>query len=82
MPETHPIEADANGVDGLDNSHFVPQSNRLAFGAFSDKNCAQIGRLWLGGNSGPVGEGFGDYWASSSRFMESKTGSGLIPLGS
>ena len=38
MPETHPIEADANGVDGLDNSHFVPQSTRLAFGAFSDKN--------------------------------------------
>ena len=26
------IEVDANGVNGTDNSHFIPSSNRMAFG--------------------------------------------------
>lgn len=75
-----PIEIDTHGVGGADNSHFIPASNRLAFGhgCVDDNEDADvilheyghainysINRNWSGGDSGAMGEGFGDYWAAS-----------------
>jgi len=74
------IEVDANGVDGADNSHYIPSSRRLAFGngcvddnEDSDVILHELGHAiqhninpsWGGGDSGAMGEGFGDYWAAS-----------------
>jgi hypothetical protein len=74
------IEVDANGVDGEDNSHYIPSSRRLAFGhgcvddnEDSDVILHELGHAiqhhinssWSGGDTGAMGEGFGDYWASS-----------------
>ena len=78
-----PIVVDANGVNGTDNSHFVPSTNRLAFGhgCIDDNQDADvilheyghaithaINPNWFGGDSGGIGEGFGDYWAESSSY--------------
>lgn len=75
-----PIEVDANGVNGADNSYFQPSSNRLSFGhgCVDDNEDADvilheyghamntsINSSWGGGDSGAMGEGFGDYWAAS-----------------
>ncbi|MGE0174474.1 MAG: proprotein convertase P-domain-containing protein [Oligoflexales bacterium] len=74
------IEVDANGLSGQDNSHFIPASNRLAFGhgCVDDNEDSDvilheyghainysINRNWSGGDTGAMGEGFGDYWAGS-----------------
>ena len=77
------IEADADGLNGADNSHFIPSSNRIAFG----KGCVDdnedafvilheyghaihfsINSNWNGGDTGGMGEGFGDYWAGSYKY--------------
>lgn len=75
-----PIHVDTNGVNGQDNSHFVPSSNKLAFGhgCVDDNEDADvilheyghaihfsINNEWRGGDTGAMGEGFGDYWAGS-----------------
>ena len=75
-----PIEVDADGVNGDDNSYFQSSSNRMAFGhgCVDDNEDADvilheyghainysINKQWGGGDSGAMGEGFGDYWAAS-----------------
>jgi hypothetical protein len=74
------IEVDSNGLNGADNSHYIPSSNRMAFGhgCVDDNEDADvilheyghainysINRNWSGGDTGAMGEGFGDYWAGS-----------------
>ena len=77
FPKT--LEVDANGVQGADNSHYIPYSKRLAFGhgCVGDNEDAdvilhELGHAiqdhmttWSGGDTGAMGEGFGDYWAAS-----------------
>ncbi len=75
-----PIEVDSNGVNGDDNSYFQPSTNRLSFGhgCVDDNEDADvilheyghaihfgINSSWSGGDTGAIGEGFGDYWAAS-----------------
>ncbi|MEZ4743017.1 MAG: proprotein convertase P-domain-containing protein [Bdellovibrionota bacterium] len=75
-----PISADADGLSGADNSHYIPSSNKIAFGhgCVDDNEDADvilheyghainhsINSNWGGGDSGAMGEGFGDYWAAS-----------------
>lgn len=75
-----PIEVDSNGVNGDDNSYFQPSTNRLSFGhgCVDDNEDADvilheyghavhfgINPSWSGGDTGAIGEGFGDYWAAS-----------------
>lgn len=75
-----PIEVDADGANGDDNSYFQPNSNRLSFGhgCVDDNEDADvilheyghaiqdhINPNWIGGDTGAMGEGFGDYWAGS-----------------
>jgi hypothetical protein len=74
------MQADPHGLNGDDNSHFIPSSNRIAFGegGVDDAEDADViwheyghaiqsGTVsgWGGGDEGAMGEGFGDYWASS-----------------
>ncbi len=76
------IAADSDGLSGDDNSHFIPSSNRIAFGhgCVDDNEDAfvilheyghaihhSINSNWSGGDTGGMGEGFGDYWAASYR---------------
>ncbi len=73
-----PIEVDSDGVNGEDNSHYVPGSNRISFGhgCVPDNEDADVilheyahalqqsmDPQWGGGDMGAMGEGFGDYWA-------------------
>ncbi|MBI5473109.1 MAG: T9SS type A sorting domain-containing protein [Ignavibacteriae bacterium] len=75
-----PIEADPHGVSCDDNSHFVPSTNRLAWGegGVDDAEDADVvvheyghaiqhasNPSWSGGETGALGEGFGDFWARS-----------------
>lgn len=77
------IEADANGLNGADNSHYIPSSNRMAFGwgCVDDNEDAfvilheyghaihfSINSNWSGGDTGGMGEGFGDYWGGAYRY--------------
>jgi len=74
------IAVDTDGVDGQDNSHYIPSSNRIAYGhgCVPDNEDADvilheyghaihdsINKNWHGGDTGAMGEGFGDYWATS-----------------
>ncbi len=74
------IDVDANGVGGADNSHYIPGSNQMAFGhgcvddnedvdvilhEYGHAIHYSINSNWGGGDSGAMGEGFGDYWAGS-----------------
>lgn len=75
-----PIGTDSDGVNGQDNSHYIPSSNRMSFGhgCVDDSEDADvilheyghaihysINPGWGGADSGAIGEGFGDYWAGS-----------------
>ena len=74
------IPVDSDGRDGDDNSHYVPALNVLAFGhgGVDDDEDADVilheyGHAltyditpgWGEGDSGAIGEGFGDYWGAS-----------------
>lgn len=73
------IVTDTDGVNGADNSYYVPSTNRLSFGhgCVDDDEDADVilheyGHAiqhdisyWAGGDTGAMGEGFGDYWAGS-----------------
>jgi hypothetical protein len=78
-----PIVADSDGVSGDDNSHYLPGLNRLAFGhgcvddnedvdvilhEYGHALTHGINPSWGGGDSGAIGEGFGDYWAETYSF--------------
>jgi subtilisin-like proprotein convertase family protein len=71
---------DTNAVNGADNSYFSPGSNQLAFGhgCVDDNEDADvilheyghainhdINENFNGGDTGAMGEGFGDYWGGA-----------------
>ena len=75
-----PIECDPHGLNGADNSHYIPSQNRLAWGEGGSDDDEDLDVIWheyghaihngikpgWGGNeAGHLGEGFGDYWAGS-----------------
>jgi subtilisin-like proprotein convertase family protein len=75
-----PLEADSNGVNGDDNSHFIPGDNVIAYGhgcvndsedpdvilhEYGHAINSSINSNFDGGDTGAIGEGFGDYWAAS-----------------
>jgi subtilisin-like proprotein convertase family protein len=74
------IGADTDGFSGADNSAYYPGTNRLTFGhgCVDDNEDADvilheyghainhdINNSWTGGDTGAMGEGWGDYWAGS-----------------
>jgi hypothetical protein len=74
------IHVDAHGLNGQDNSHYIPSTNRIAWGdggvddaEDTDVLLHEYGHAiqqssrpgWGGGQEGAMGEGFGDYWAGS-----------------
>ncbi|MDD4873217.1 MAG: immune inhibitor A [Kiritimatiellae bacterium] len=74
------IPVDSDGLDGADNAWYVPSQNYLAFGhggvddaEDSDVILHEYGHAltfgvvpsWGGGDSGAIGEGYGDYWGGS-----------------
>jgi zinc metalloprotease ZmpB len=85
VPSLTQIRLDPHGFLGADNSHFSPSGNWIAWGegGVDDAEDADViwheyGHAimyniipyWGGGESGALGEGFGDYWAGSySRFL-------------
>ncbi|HEY1147321.1 MAG TPA: hypothetical protein VGF27_02035 [Pseudoduganella sp.] len=76
-----PLDVDTDGVNGDDNSHYSGgASDYLAFGhgcvndsedadvilhEYGHGIQANINSSWSGGDTGAMGEGFGDYWAAS-----------------
>ncbi|HEY3296630.1 MAG TPA: M36 family metallopeptidase [bacterium] len=76
-----PIGCDPHGLSGADNSHYVPSTNRIAFGEGGVDDAEDADVIWheyghgiqnsqvpnygAGGDEGAMGEGFGDYWAGS-----------------
>lgn len=76
-----PLDVDTDGVNGDDNSHYSRSgTDYLAFGhgCVNDSEDADvilheyghaihfnINSGWTGGDTGAMGEGFGDYWAAS-----------------
>jgi zinc metalloprotease ZmpB len=79
-PTLTQIRLDPHGFQGQDNSHYSPTGNWIAWGTggVDDAEDATIiwheyGHAiqyniiptWGGGESGALGEGFGDYWAAS-----------------
>lgn len=80
VPSLRQIRLDPHGYNGQDNSHFSPSGNWIAWGegGVDDAEDADvvlheyghaiqynINPNWGGGESGALGEGFGDYWAAS-----------------
>ncbi|MCF7855603.1 MAG: hypothetical protein K9N51_12450 [Candidatus Pacebacteria bacterium] len=80
------IEVDSNGEDGADNSAYYGGANRMSFGhgGVDDNEDADvilheywhavrydINANWVGGDTGAMGEGFGDYWAASYSYSTS-----------
>ncbi|MCB1049409.1 MAG: proprotein convertase P-domain-containing protein [Acidobacteria bacterium] len=79
------IGADSDGFNGEDNSHYLSGPNRLAFGhGCVDDNEDQFvilheyghaihfginGNNWSDGDTGAMGEGFGDFWAGSYKYV-------------
>lgn len=76
------IGVDSDGINGSDQSYFLPGSNRMSFGhgCVDDNEDAfvilheyghaiqhSINNNWSGGDTGAMGEGFGDYWGGSYR---------------
>lgn len=74
------IGVDTDGLNGSDNSYYIPGTNRIAYGhgcvddsEDSDVMLHEYGHAiehdivsnWGGGDTGAIGEGFGDYWAGS-----------------
>lgn len=74
------ISVDANGASGQDNSFYSSGENQMSFGhgCVDDNEDADvilheyghaiqhwINDDWAGGDTGAMGEGFGDYWAAS-----------------
>lgn len=74
------IGVDTDGVSGQDNSYYVSGTNRIAYGhgcvddsEDSDVMLHEYGHAiqfdinsnWGSGDTGAIGEGFGDYWAGS-----------------
>jgi len=86
IPGLRGIRVDPHGHQGEDNSHYSPSGNWISFGegGVDDAEDADviwheyahaiqfnIVPTWGGGESGALGEGFGDYWAASySRSLE------------
>lgn len=77
------IRADSDGAGGADNSFYSPSANFVSFGhgCVDDNEDAfvilheyghaiqhSINNNWQGGDTGGMGEGFGDYWAGSYKF--------------
>ncbi|HEY0065612.1 MAG TPA: hypothetical protein VGC21_26080 [Telluria sp.] len=76
-----PLDVDTDGVNGDDNSHYSRgATDYLAFGhgcvndsedadvilhEYGHAIQANINPSWSGGDTGGMGEGFGDYWAGS-----------------
>jgi hypothetical protein len=75
-----PIHVDTHGLNGQDNSHYIPSTNRIAWGegGVDDAEDADVllheyGHAiqnsirpgWGGGQQDDMGEGFGDYWSGS-----------------
>ncbi len=79
-----PLDVDTDGVNGDDNSHYSSgTTDYLAFGhgCVNDSEDADvilheyghaihrnINSSWSGGDTGAMGEGFGDYWAASHSY--------------
>ena len=79
-----PLDVDTDGVNGDDNSHYSSgATDYLAFGhgcvndsEDSDVILHEYGHAihrninsgWSGGDTGAMGEGFGDYWAGSYKY--------------
>lgn len=74
------IRIDTDGFNGADNSSYSPALNRLSFGhgcvddnedvdvilhEYGHAIHHSINDNWSGGDTGAMGEGFGDYWAGS-----------------
>lgn len=81
------LVADPDGFDGQDNSFFTPTINALSFGhGCVDDNedpdvilhemghaiNAAINPYWQDGDTGAMGEGFGDYWAVSYGYSDER----------
>ncbi|MDK9700975.1 MAG: T9SS type A sorting domain-containing protein [bacterium] len=74
------MQIDPHGLNGDDNSYFLPSSNRIAYGEGGVDDAEDVDVVWHeyghsiqysqvsnwgGGEAGSLGEGFGDYWAGS-----------------
>lgn len=74
------IRADTDGVNGDDNSYFDPSGNNMSFGHGGVDDCEDADVIlheyghaieygiepnYYRGDTGAMGEGFGDYWAAS-----------------
>ncbi len=74
------IRLDPHGFQGQDNAHYMPSGNWISWGEGGVDNAEDANMIWHeyghaiqynfiptwgGGESGALGEGFGDYWAAS-----------------
>ena len=81
-----PISVDSDGMSGADNSQYTSGANTLSFGhggvdddEDSDVILHEYGHAitysivptWGGGDTGAIGEGFGDYWGGSYSYSTS-----------